>query len=876
MTESAPVTNPGRVRWPVCGREREADTIASWFDDADVGGVLLTGEPGVGKSALADVVADDLSAARVVRIAGNPALAGVPYGALTHLLPDGAIGPSGEVRRADTMRALAAEAGRTLFVVDDPVDLDDGTLGLLAQMVGAGAAFLIATVRAGAPVPSPIVALERTHGIRRLAVERLDDATVAAILEVVLGGPVAPETADALATASSGNPLYLRELVDHAIDVGTLTSGDGDEWRLAGPLAASRRLSDLVADRIGRLDGDIREFAKLVALGAPIRWSVIQRAGAAAEAVELERLGVVVVHDATDPTVDIAHPMQGDVLRSDIRVLERRRLLATLIDWFESADPTVDERLRVADWQLGLGIDPDVATLEEGANRAWSVGDHHVAERFATAALEHRSSLGTAAVLVDALLHTGRADEADAVAERYLADDDGSDRRARSRLVGLRVFNNLWYREQPAIAADVVAAERRTELDDVASDELLIHEAYVELGRSNPQRVLELVERRSWTTQLAPQGLLLTAQMLADVGRTVDGLSTIERAAAALAGGGTLTVSSPGAIDAARIRLLTLAGRLDDAEALIATLSQRTEGRSDPFIRGYLFLSSGRIAILRGRPAAARKAFSEGRRIGQQQTNRVVSMGCVAGLAIAAAYLGDVEACDAVLPELESYQLARVVRPSIAAGTAWALATVGQPARARELLVAEATYSASRSERSDAASLVVEAARLGAAAEVRDLVGDLAPEVDGLALVSCQAATALASTSIDALLEAEIAAAAAGLDLLAAELATAAALELRRAEDPRAAAAARTRAAGHLAGCEGASSPGLVVTEAVSPLSAREREIAGLAASGLSNQEIAARLYLSVRTVGNHLQSSYTKLGIGGRSELVDALTTVR
>ena len=51
-------------------------------------------------------------------------------------------------------------------------------------------------------------------------------------------------------------------------------------------------------------------------------------------------------------------------------------------------------------------------------------------------------------------------------------------------------------------------------------------------------------------------------------------------------------------------------------------------------------------------------------------------------------------------------------------------------------------------------------------------------------------------------------------------------------------------------------------------LTARELEIARLAASGRSNKEIAELLHLSVKSVENKLYDSYEKLGIRGRREL--------
>lgn len=47
---------------------------------------------------------------------------------------------------------------------------------------------------------------------------------------------------------------------------------------------------------------------------------------------------------------------------------------------------------------------------------------------------------------------------------------------------------------------------------------------------------------------------------------------------------------------------------------------------------------------------------------------------------------------------------------------------------------------------------------------------------------------------------------------------------------------------------------------------------AALAAAGHASKVIAQRLGLSVRTVSNHLQNAYLKLGISGRDDLTGAL----
>ena len=52
-------------------------------------------------------------------------------------------------------------------------------------------------------------------------------------------------------------------------------------------------------------------------------------------------------------------------------------------------------------------------------------------------------------------------------------------------------------------------------------------------------------------------------------------------------------------------------------------------------------------------------------------------------------------------------------------------------------------------------------------------------------------------------------------------------------------------------------------------LSDREIEVLKLAAKGLSNQDIAERLYLSIRTVQGHLGHIFNKLQVGSRTEAV-------
>jgi DNA-binding NarL/FixJ family response regulator len=56
-------------------------------------------------------------------------------------------------------------------------------------------------------------------------------------------------------------------------------------------------------------------------------------------------------------------------------------------------------------------------------------------------------------------------------------------------------------------------------------------------------------------------------------------------------------------------------------------------------------------------------------------------------------------------------------------------------------------------------------------------------------------------------------------------------------------------------------------TPEVEDLSVRQREILGMVAEGLSNAEIAGRLYLSESTIKQHLRAAYKLLGVRNRTE---------
>jgi DNA-binding CsgD family transcriptional regulator len=195
--------------------------------------------------------------------------------------------------------------------------------------------------------------------------------------------------------------------------------------------------------------------------------------------------------------------------------------------------------------------------------------------------------------------------------------------------------------------------------------------------------------------------------------------------------------------------------------------------------------------------------------------------------------------------------------------------------RACETLTAAAARAAACGLRVAEAKVLHDIARIGRPEVVAQRLETIAEEVDaGLIAAFAAHAAALVRGNAVGLEAAGQAFEALGASLLAAEAYLTAAAGYRSSGQPRSASAMTRRAAELTAICGDARTPGLSLSAATQQLTRREREVATMAAAGASSREIASRLTLSVRTVDNHLQNIYSKLGVTRRDDLARLLNS--
>ena len=482
-------------------------------------------------------------------------------------------------------------------------------------------------------------------------------------------------------------------------------------------------------------------------------------------------------------------------------------------------------------------------------------------ERLARAAVRAGGGGAARLALGRALAAAGRAEEAEAV----LADEPGRDAvMARAR----NLFWGLGRREQAdallAAGRDPELAALRARLASAAGRSPAALEVALPLladeAAPEPARVHAAIAA----------GEALVARGRGDQARALvaDWAGAAERHAAAMPWAAPVLASMEG-------YALRAAGRVVEAvaahEALYArnlSFASAESGAVEAGMLGYAWLA-------RGRPATARRLLRESATLLRDGDAVGMRPWALAGIAQACAQAGDAAGARAALEEMGAVPLAHSgFALDVALAHAWTAAVEGELSRARALARAGADEALARGQEGFALRAWHEACRLGAAdAATATALAGLAARVEGpLAPLAAAHAAALAAREAPALLDVADGFAATGLVLVAAESAGAAAAILREAGRTASARRADGRAAAWLRDCEGARPPTLPAAGAAEELTPREREVALLAAGGLSSATIAERLVVSVRTVDNHLQRAYAKLGISGRHELDGAL----
>ena len=108
--------------------------------------------------------------------------------------------------------------------------------------------------------------------------------------------------------------------------------------------------------------------------------------------------------------------------------------------------------------------------------------------------------------------------------------------------------------------------------------------------------------------------------------------------------------------------------------------------------------------------------------------------------------------------------------------------------------------------------------------------------------------------------------------IAAADAAAQAVVAYQQAGLRGAALSAAAKAQRLAAECQGAQTPALIAATTAQPFTTRQREIISLAAQGLSNQEIADRLCVSIRSVEGHLFRASQRVGANNREQLISIM----
>jgi DNA-binding CsgD family transcriptional regulator/tetratricopeptide (TPR) repeat protein len=867
-------------QWPLTGRAEPLARITATLRSPSSNVVLLTGASGIGKSRLAAeaaaVLADDNWL--VIPVAASTMMASIPLGALAPAISTGrseleTVGHDPIALFELARRAvLSLAAGRrVVMVVDDLTLLDPLSLTVVTQLIASGAVRVIATVRSGEPVPDSFLAMWTRDSALRIEVPPLGIEDCETLLGAVLGAGVSHRTTVELHRLAGGNTLFLRELVIGAVADDQLRQHEGI-WQLVGTPLGTPALHDLIHSRLGHLDAVDRGIVQRLAICQPLAVDDLAFSADMDRLVALEKNGILLVGENRGRIeLTLAHPQYAEAVRSSLSRLQVMQVLVAQADAVAARTMTPEDELRVTVWRLDAGRPADPDILSRAAHLAYLAADHPTVARLAAAAIVAGAPAAEMLFLQgEAAWVMGRNSEALALLEQAAEEDEAAP-------TTIELTGQIATARASTYAGEPRGNSRGIEVLDAASTRHPGLTASLDLARAvlllNLERATAASEalstaRPSTASESARRAILDLSNALPLSAR---GLSTEALVAARAAVAHATTQARPAfALRRAQMVLATVllqAGQLDEARRVTVESLHDSIGNSDELSTRYNELLLGQCYLAAGRLVTAARWFRDVIS-GAKARGPIAYMDQASALlSLALLWQGDATGAADVLLSLDT-EFAKE-SSTAAIGDGWLASVGGSRAEATAALVERAAATSARGHVVLAANMLHAVSRLGAAPLAAAPLAALAG-ASSSATIAAQAshAAAEAEQNRDALVAVAARWESIGCLLFAAEALVSAATIARRNDQAREAMGLQNRADALLVRCEKPSTPLLQFSEQVEPLTKREREIAALAASGLTSVEIAERLFLSPRTVNNHLQASYAKLGIRGRGEL--------
>lgn len=878
-------------RWPMVGRTGELGQIRTAAAQGG-GGVLLVGAPGVGRSRLAR------EAARLLATEGQVAWAfatrdasGIPFGALLHLLRSGdppvpgGPGTSGvlDVALRLTQQLAADNGSRRLLVVDDAHLLDDASAAVVGNVANRGAAFVLATVRSRAAVPDSITRLWADEVLTRVEVAPLAEPAVDTLLGRMLDGPTDAVSRRTLRRLTAGRPQLLRELVQAGLETAALRRVDG-VWHWTQHSYVTDRLADLRQARTAGLSPEANRALETIACAGEVPQAMLDDLAGEAATVEAERCGLVMaVCSGGRVTYRLAYPVDGDIIRARLpraRAQEIWRQLAEAIA--KTPMRREDDLLQLVVWRRNAHLSIPAQQLVDAGRRAGARLELDLAERLCVAARREGGGWQADLALAGVLAQQGRYQEAAAVLPAPIRSDTAAEA-ARVRLREL--LRDPATGDRTAVpdgsTATGPAAEAATgpERGTAAGAETAAVRAWTALRsgrvREALQRGAAILDRPTAPVDAVPPAAavaIAAAGLTGEVDR-LDPLADSARTAI-----GEQPPWSEVLVDGVRC-LATALAVSPRAAAQLAERGYRQALRGRPALVVAAWSAiRGIVAVLQGRAGTAQSYLREA----------VVLLRGADPLRLAHIYLAELATAYAIggkRGEAERW-LARAQEhgpapgilsgPWLARARAWVRAAAGDAAGGAELAIGAADLARDHGQITVEAGLLFDAARLGQQRTAGCRLSRLAHDHRAVPTIQVFADTVAAVNTADPVRLEDCAGRLEHLGYLlpAAEQATTAYRLHAGAGHRLRANAALARAQRLRDACDGASTPLLDTGGVRTVLTRRELQVAHLAAEGLSDRAVAAKLGLALRTVNNHLTRIYSKLGVAGRAQLADVLST--